>query len=301
MQQTVGLKIFSLVTMVLLNACVTNDPINEQNSTGSGQARSIEQIAQIAQEPTYDAPVEEVYPSCSRPAPDDAQTCQQIEQQILGYTVRIEIEAWIKHPVGHAGMFEYRRTIGNGHATIKDGRYLVTHNHFDVPASVLADLDAIEFGAVSIYTADGHKVDSGAQPLSLNVAAGDPESLVLDFGTVGGEGYFAALGLPSAQFVSWGEIQLEPGAEVAQVDWDGSTTNVRWATVESIVTDDGPPRLVLSGGIKQGASGGGVFLNGYHVANNWTLRQYVGVGGDVQGESSTAALNSADLLAAADL
>jgi hypothetical protein len=300
MQQTTGFKIIFFVTFLLLSACVSKEPVGSLNSTGTSQARSVEQTVQ---EKKYDTPVENRIPSCSNPTPEDLQTCQELEQQLLGYTVRIEIEAWIKQPVGPAGseMYEYKRSAGDGHATVMDGRYLLTHNHFDVPASALADLDSIEFGAVSIYTADGRKVDTEVQPPSLSVTAGDLESLVLDFGMVGGQGYFASLGLPSAQFVSWGEIQLESGAEVAQVDWDGRTAHVKWASVESIVTHDGPPHLILSGGIKQGASGGGVFLNGYHVANNWTLRQYVGGGGDVQSESSTAALNSAELLAAADL
>lgn len=300
MQQTSALRITLLVTLILLSACVSNEPVNRSNSRVASISRS---VAQSVQETQFTAPAEDEFPSCSKPALDDVRTCREIERQLLGCTVRLEIEAWIKTPFGPEGseMFEYRRAAGDGHATVMNGRYLVTHNHFDIPPSMLADLDSIEFGAVSIYAADGRKVDTEVQPPFLSVTAGDPESLVLDFGMVGSKGYFAALGLPSAQFMSWGEIQLESGAEVAQVDWDGRTAHVRWATVESIVTDDGPPYLVLSGGIKQGASGGGVFLNGYHVANNWTLRQYVGGDGDVQSESSTAALNSAELLAAADL
>ena len=300
MQQTSALRITLLVTLILLSACVSNEPVNRSNSSVASISRS---VAQTVQETQYTAPVEDGFPSCSKPTPDAVRRCQEFEQQILGCTVRIEIEAWIKTPIGPEGseMFEYRRAAGDGHATVMNGRYLVTHNHFDIPPSMLADLDSVEFGTVSIYTAGGRKVDTEVKPPSLSVTAGDIESLVLDFGMVGNQGYFAALGLSSAQFVSWGDIHLDPGAEVAKVDWDGRAAHVQWATVESIVTDHGPPHLVLSGGVKQGASGGGVFVNGHHVANNWTLRQHIGEGGEVQSEYSTAALNSAELLAAADL
>jgi NADH:ubiquinone oxidoreductase subunit B-like Fe-S oxidoreductase len=79
---------------------------------------------------------------------------------------------------------------------------------------------------------------------------------------------------------------------VAQVDWDGERAHIDWVVVDKIITQEGTPRLILSNGVLNGASGGGIFWNGYHIANNWSLIEMVGADGTVLGQVTTAALNS---------
>jgi hypothetical protein len=67
-----------------------------------------------------------------QPAIADAGTYQQIEERILKATVRFYIETWVVN-AGDAG---YDIDYSSGHGTVKDGRYLVTHNHFNVPLSI---------------------------------------------------------------------------------------------------------------------------------------------------------------------
>jgi hypothetical protein len=45
-------------------------------------------------------------------------------------------------------------------------------------------------------------------------------------------------------------------------------------------------------GVLGGASGGGIFWNGYHIANNWTLVEMIGADGTILRQMTTAALNS---------
>lgn len=238
--------------------------------------------------------------SCADPAPEEAPSCRSLEQQILSSTVRIEIEAWISRPAGRegSGLHEVRPVYGNGHGTVRDGRYLITHDHFDVPlaasgAASSGDAPLITFGTVAAYAANGERLAMQAEPASLRVVSGGEETLVLDFGLVGDVGFFEAAGLTSAHFKSWPALPLQAGMEVAQVNWDGKTTRVQWSTVEAVVTEDSPPRLALSRGLTRGASGGGVFWNGYHVANNWALVETVAADGHVSSRRSIAALNEA--------
>ena len=234
-------------------------------------------------------------PSCVNPTPEDAPACRTLEQQILSSTVRIEIEAWISHPAGPegSGLYEVRSARGNGHGTVKDGRYLITHNHFDVPLPASSNASSIAFGTVTVYDANGERLALQAHPASLRIVQGGEETLELDFGLVGDVGFFAAAGLTSAHFESWQVAPLQVGTEVAQVNWDGSATRVDWVTIEAVVTDDGVCRLVLSRGLTPGASGGGVFWNSYHVANNWAVIETISADGGVRGRHSTAALNDA--------
>jgi len=61
---------------------------------------------------------------------------------------------------------------------------------------------------------------------------------------------------------------LGVGLEVAQLDWDGRTARVDWVRVDRVLGDGEGTILVLDSCIKVGASGGGVFWNGVHIANN---------------------------------
>jgi hypothetical protein len=80
--------------------------------------------------------------------------------------------------------------------------------------------------------------------------------------------------------------------EVAQVDWDGVTAHVEWVRVTAVYATGDTPQMELDNFVEQGASGGGVFYEGVHVANTW-LRQTerTADSGEVLRQYSIAALN----------
>jgi len=84
--------------------------------------------------------------------------------------------------------------------------------------------------------------------------------------------------------------------EVAQVDWDGATTRVDWTTVQEVNVEDGVPRLVLADDVMLGASGGGIFWQGIHIANNWLMVQHYGESGKLTDTMTKVALNAAPLM-----
>jgi hypothetical protein len=57
---------------------------------------------------------------------------------------------------------------------------------------------------------------------------------------------FAGLDMASAEFKAGGSLALQPGMEVAQIDWDGAANYVDWVTIEDVITDSGTPRLKLA-------------------------------------------------------
>jgi hypothetical protein len=231
---------------------------------------------------------------CAGADPADLVSCQALEGQILASTVRIEIEAWVSESIetGDAQLSSYRHEYGNGHGTVKDGRYLVTHNHYGVPLSSSENDEAIGYGSIAIFQADGQEIVAISWPAPFQAIFEDSETLVLDFGMVEGQGFFEARGLASAEFRAWQQLDLRPGMEVAKVDWDGAAAHVNWVTLESIIIDEAASQLVLSEDLTPGASGGGVFLGGYHVANNWAVVDQIGTSGEMLNQESIAALNS---------
>ena len=251
-----GLSLISLIVTVLtlltgcqpeatvVSANTMAEPTRAPSSTPGSQA-----VTTLA---PLNNPVE---PSCANPTPSIAQGCATIAQWILAATVRLEFHG----PNG-----------GIGHGTIKEGRYLVTHNHYPVVADGLANGVDSGVTAVSVFKANGDVILLEAPLSYFTVAAAYPQMLVLDFGEYGGVGFFDSVGVPSAEFKAWESLPLQPGMEVAQVDWDGSTAFVKWVQIDDIVTVDGIPALELASFVTQGASGGGVFWNGYHIANNWS-------------------------------
>ena len=99
------------------------------------------------------------------------------------------------------------------------------------------------------------------------------------------------LGVPSAQFMAWQDANLQVGSEVAQLNWDGQTAHVEWAHIQAIHNEENAPHIELDNSLQQGASGGGVFLNGVHIANNWArLTGFDDKGAAVE-QYSIAALN----------
>jgi hypothetical protein len=237
-------------------------------------------------------PVDAASPSCANPTPDEVRECDELERQVLASTVRLEWHLWIINDDGSGYTFVDGST---GHATIKEGRYLVTHNHPGVSPSELKDG---EFITVSIFTANGEPIWLEARLMTITIALEEAETLALDFDDYGDQGLFAAMGMSSAEFKAWGSLPLQPGMEVAQIEWDGATAHVDWVTIDDVITESGTARLELANFVRPGASGGGVFWNGYHVANTWsqvTTRDEDS--GAVLRQYSVAALNSTQVAA----
>lgn len=214
-------------------------------------------------------------------------TRDQLAEQILSTTVRIQVESWIVLPDEKG----YGIDTSMGHGTVMAGRYLVTHNHFSVPLSILQQQESAgSYGVVYIYNDRGELLHKG--PLTdYEVAQRDAETLVFAHKEAG---FFEKLGFASA-VAAYAALALEPGMLVAQVDWDGTTARVDWVSVKEIILEDGAPRMVLADGVLPGASGGGIFWNGQHVANNWQLHEKIDATGTVVEAVTAVALNSAEV------
>jgi hypothetical protein len=268
---------FSLfVLMMILIAC---KPETTTVEVSGSQAQPPVQVASNVEQTINEN-------SCNHPA--NASTCAALVEQILATTVRIELRRWLEEEGKRGDYIDG----GIGHATVKDGRYLVTHNHFGIP------LDSIEGIAgeqirISVYRANGDIILDNVRPSAFSIVAQDSEAVVLDFGAYAGDGLFAMLGIPSAQFQNWQSLSLVPGMEVAQINWDNETAHVEWVNIKSVTTRDGTPRIVLDYGVIKGASGGGIFWNGFHIGNNWTSTKIQMINdGTVLDAFSAAALNS---------
>lgn len=222
-----------------------------------------------------------------QPAPVDPVARRQAEERILKSTVRIYIETWVVRPDDSG----YDIDATASHATLKDGRFLVTHNHFSAPWASQEEDPQPGYATVTLANSEGKALYKGALS-DFEVVWEDPETLVIAHKDVD---LFETLGFISADFEDWTSAPLEPDAEVAQVDWDGTTTRVDWTTVEEIAVDDGVPRLVLADGITLGASGGGIFWQGKHIANNWLLVQGLNASGELIDANTKGALNSAPI------
>lgn len=231
--------------------------------------------------------------SCSRPLPHQKRQCQKMEVEILEATVRIQLHGAIEIEDG----YEWHVIHGTiSHGTVSGGRYLVTHDHFGIPLSQVSLYDQAangEFTGVSVYKLNGEPILSRAPLTSFTVVEEKGETAVLDFGTVGGQGFFSWAGVRSAEFASWESVKLQPGMEVAQIDWDGEgRTYVVWTQISDIVTANGLPLVHVQNYIGSGASGGGVFLDGVHIGNSWSRVMLTGkTSGAVLGQFSIVALN----------
>lgn len=215
-------------------------------------------------------------PSCANPTPDLAPACQQMAQRILASTVRVEFH-------GSAG--------GIGHATVIGGRYLVTHNHYPITAAALNSGGEGLVTAVSLYKANGDIILLKSPLSYFTVVVEESEMLVLDFNVYSGVGFFDSLGVPSAEYNHGDSSNLLAGGEVAQIDWDGTTAHVDWVQIVSVPGGDRPARLEIDNFVEQGASGGGVFYRGVHIANNWTRQIDRLESGEIVRQYSVAALN----------
>lgn len=192
--------------------------------------------------------------SCATPAAEMVPVCDAQEQKILASTVRL--------------MFLGPDPVNIGHGTVVGGRYVLTHNHYPSfqPGRVGDGRNATH---ISVALANGEFILQNVPLSSYAVVPLDPGTLLLDFQTIDGIGFFDHLGIPSAPVAVWNSFAIQPGSEVAQVNWDGETTFVQWARVSTIRDTGSTPALELENFIELGASGGGVYYAGYHIGNNW--------------------------------
>ena len=209
-------------------------------------------------------PQQEIQNSCMRPSSDEMKIyCADIEASILAVTVRIEMHA-------QYDLQGYTNTKTHpSHATIMAGRYLVTHNHFKFLLTEQAANGEEGYIAISLYRADGNLILDRASLDSFSIVHADAQILVLEFLNLQGNGLFSSLGLPSANFVDWQDANLQAGVELAQIDWDGERAHVDWTPIEVLQLADAVPQLQMDNFARFGCSGGGVFLNGQHIGNNW--------------------------------
>ena len=232
--------------------------------------------------------------SCAQPGPANRQACQELEQQMLASTVRL---AWQRWRVKDNSSGNTLLNVTKGYGTIKEGRYLVTHNHTGMPLATTKDGT---FVTLSVFTTGGDPLLLHTRLPKIIITELSSETLLLDFGPFGGRGLFAADGRPSAKFMSWDTAPLEPGLEVAQIGHDGSTVRVDWVTIDKVILQGDTPRVELANFVWPGASGGGVFWNGYHIANTWSqVTVCDSSSGAVVDQHSVAALNSPQLAAPA--
>ena len=204
--------------------------------------------------------------SCANPIPSSVAVCQKMETHILKSTVRFLMYT----PLMHVEGFGMRIVNGGGHATVKDGRYLVTHNHIDETIfAMLQAGDPDNLITIDIFNTDGEVIlQVPGQALSIRII--ENETVVFDFGEKDGVGIFAAHGLLSAQFVPQSSLTLLPGMEVAQIDWDGFSSHIDWVSIEEVTTVSDTSIIKVANCITLGASGGGIFWQGYHIGNNWS-------------------------------
>jgi hypothetical protein len=280
MKRVLGLIIVIGVWSIAVFNLVTRSPVTEARA--ETQSRPASMAAAVPENVPGGVAVATVAPTCANPTPEMIADCAERAEKVLATTVRLEFH-------GPSG--------GIGHATVINGRYLVTHNHYPISGEELSRGGEGLISAVSVFKANGDIILLKTPLSYFTVLTVEPEVLVLDFKEYGGIGFFETLGVPSATMRTWDGLSLRPGSEVAQVDWDGSTAHVEWTRVAAIHAEGESPYIELDSFVEQGSSGGGVYYVGYHIANNWsrlTIRE--AETGEIITQFSTAALDTATML-----
>lgn len=281
-KQLAGLEtiILQIGLLLLLAGCAPGMTVSDEPAA----APVADSSAAAVGEHTVPATVEEkAEPACANPDEANAVRCREMEREILSATVRLEFEVYA--PAAAGG---FRLEDGSiGHGTIVEGRYLLTHNHFGLS---LADFEDGRRRTLTVYAPDGEILLQDAPFGSFEVVVAAPQTLVFDFGDYGGEGLFGFLGLGSTRFNPEQSERLQAGMAVAQVDWDGNIAHVDWVRIDAIREEGGTRVLVLGNFVAQGASGGGVFYDGYFLANNWFRRTERTVEGELVQRYTVAAL-----------
>jgi hypothetical protein len=231
--------------------------------------------------------------SCLNPASYEMRIhCANLEAIILAVTVRIEMHAQ------HELQGNFYTKVHTSHATIIAGRYLVTHNHFKFPLTKTAASGEEGYFAISLRKMDGSLILYQAPLNSFEIVHTDSQTLVLEFLDANGSGLFAAQGLSSAYVADWHTINLQPGMELAQLDWNGLQAHVVWVRIDNLHPQDATPQLQVNNFARLGCSGGGVFWNGQHIGNNWarSIEENHSTG-EITRRYSLIALNSSAVIA----
>ena len=217
----------------------------------------------------------------------------EIEERLLDATVRVQIETWLVNENEQG----YTILQAEGHGTVVNGRYLITHNHHNIPLLLSeTGFDPNVYSRLIIYNAAGEEI--GILPMTdFRIALREEQMLLLAYTGDKLSVPFGTMGLDASQIAAWQNAAIQPEDTVAQINWDGAATTVTWAQVTAVRTARTPPCLELASQTLVGASGGAVFWNGLHIGNNW-LNGTVSSPHDAQTRHySLAAMNSAELAA----
>ncbi|MDX1415581.1 MAG: hypothetical protein R3293_15405 [Candidatus Promineifilaceae bacterium] len=236
------------------------------------------------------------YPPCVAEKPELIERCAEIEQRILSSTLRIEIDLWLLEDKDQS---RYRSISSKGHGTVINGNHLLTHNHFQLPAhEIPVNDDDGQLATLTLLRADGRRLWRG-HLAEIKVAFQASESLLLEFAAENSRPFFEALGVPALDFSVPTLSSIAPGTAVAQINWDKQQAFVQWTQITAVDTTGDTPIVRLADCIVTGASGGGMFVDGFHLGNNWLLQKSCdGTTPHGADYRSTVALNTFDLLSA---
>ena len=115
-------------------------------------------------------------------------------------------------------------------------RYLISHNHYDETIIRL-----LQEGDPDDHAHDRHLQQPGCELLG-QVSRPNRDHLypqqrnhLAGFWPAGWSGHAGqALGLTSASYLTPAAGSLQPGMEVAQIDWDGKNTSLNWVTISAV-------------------------------------------------------------------
>ena len=178
-----------------------------------------------------------------------------------------------------------------------NGRYLITHNHHTIPLSLSeTGFDPDIYTRLLVFNVAGDLVN--ILPLTdFQIALREPQTLLLAYVGEDTDSPFGTVGLKVEQVQVGTAVLLEPDAEVAQINWDGQTTQVEWTQVTAVYPQHEPPCVELASQPQLGSSGGGIFWQGQHIGNTWLKGIRTGAANGGTCQYSKAALNSPELLA----
>lgn len=211
------------------------------------------------------------------------------EQLMLEATVRLALETWLVNE-GERG---YTILKSEGHGTVVNGRFLITHNHHTIPLSLSeTGLDPDVYSRLFIFNSAGEQVN--ILPLTdFQIGLREPQMLLLVYVGEPEDLPFGTAGLGVEQV---GTAVPSKGSEIAQIDWDGHTTHVDRTAVTAVYPPYDPPCLELASQPQPGASGGGIFWQGQHIGNTWLKGSRSSAASGTSCQYSKAALNSPELV-----
>lgn len=227
----------------------------------------------------------------SSPTPPAIDGHQPVEQLMLEATVRLAVETWLVNE-GERG---YTILKSEGHGTVVNGRFLITHNHHTIPLSLSeTGFDPDIYTRLLVFNAAGDLVN--ILPLTdFQIALREPQTLLLAYVGDKTDSPFGTMGLKVEQVQVGTAVLLEPDAEVAQINWDGQTTWVEWPRVTAVYPQHEPPCMELASQPQLGASGGGIFWQGQHIGNTWLKGIRTGEANGGTCQYSKVVLNSVQL------